>query len=321
MQARSIFLVAAASVLFPASARADDIARAQALFDEGKTLFDSESYAAACPKFDESRRLAPGLGVTLYLAACEEAIGKRATALSLYHEAEVTARARGDARVEVARQSAADIENKTARMRIHLPKGVTGTVTDNGRVVSSSDSRGYPVDPGTHRIAVTSNGKKEWADSIHVPETAEDAPPPLIDVMVPAQESSAPIAAQSSPAPFAEPADARSNGTTQRAIGIGVGAAGIVSLGLGTYFGVHAISVRNQSNDPGGGCNASDQCDAHGQSLRSSALDSATVSTVLFAVGGAAIAAGVVLYVTAPSSHADVAVGLGPGGATFAGRF
>ncbi|MGH7328424.1 MAG: tetratricopeptide repeat protein, partial [Polyangiaceae bacterium] len=94
-----------------------------------------------------------------------------------------------------------------------------------------------------------------------------------------------------------------------------------VGIGLGAYFGAHAMSLRSDSNEPGGGCNSNDECDVHGQSLRSNALESATISTVLFAVGGAAIVGGVVLFVAAPSSKSDMSVALGPTGATFRGSF
>ena len=66
---RVIALAALAScVAVPAVARAqskDDIARADALFNAAKALTDAGNYADACAKFAESKRLAPGLGVTL----------------------------------------------------------------------------------------------------------------------------------------------------------------------------------------------------------------------------------------------------------------
>ena len=50
----------------------DDVARAEALFNAGRALVEGGRYADACAKFAESKRLAPGLGVTLYLADCYE---------------------------------------------------------------------------------------------------------------------------------------------------------------------------------------------------------------------------------------------------------
>jgi hypothetical protein len=52
-----------------------------------------------------------------------------------------------------------------------------------------------------------------------------------------------------------------------------------------------------------------------------SAISSATASTVLFVVGGAAVVTGVVLYLVAPSSHNEVALALGPSNASLVGSF
>ena len=48
-----------------AQPRNEDLARADALFNAAKALLDGGQYADACAKFAESKRLAPGLGVTL----------------------------------------------------------------------------------------------------------------------------------------------------------------------------------------------------------------------------------------------------------------
>ena len=322
MTKNAMIAAALPMLLFSASAFADDanIARAQALFDQARVSFESENYSDACPKFEESKRIANGLGVTLYLAACDDALGKKATALLLYREAEGMARARGDAREQIAHQAVVDLDGKTARIRMHLSKASPqAIVTDNGHVVGV-DSRGFAADPGWHRLAVTDAGRK-WQESVRVPEAGDDAAPPVLDVFVPAPDREA-EPPKSDPLRSAALAPTRSapTGSTQKAIGVGLAAAGAVSIGLGTYFGVHAISLRNESNDPGGGCDASDQCDPHGQSLRSSALESATISTVLFAVGGAAVVGGVVLYVAAPT-RSDMTVAFGPTGATLRGSF
>lgn len=321
---RASLLAFAAIMAASGSASADDasLARAQSLFDEGKAQFDAENYAAACPKLEESKSLDAGLGVTLYSAACEDALGKHATALALYREAEAMAHARGDSREEVAHQYASELENKTARIRIHPPKGAERVmVSDNGTFVSIESSRGFAVDPGTHKIAVTSSSSQEWSETVNVPPSS-GANGPIIDVTVGAEHAAA-AGAKPSAAPVHPDADqppSRRSGM-QRGIGVGIGAAGLVAMGVGTYFGLHAISLKGDSNDPGGGCNAADQCNAHGMRLRSDAMSSATASTVLFALGGAAVVAGVVLFVAVPSSHADVAVAIGPTGASLGGRF
>ena len=72
-----------------------------------------------------------------------------------------------------------------------------------------------------------------------------------------------------------------------------------MGLGLGSYFGVTAISNKNSGNAHCSG----KLCDAQGLSLESSAHKDATVSTVAFAVGVAALAAGAYFVIAAPSSR------------------
>jgi hypothetical protein len=312
------FLIFAAS-LAPTIAHAQegDVQRAQALFDEGKTLFEAENFSAACPKLAESKELAPGIGVTLYLATCEETIGLRATALSYYREAETMAHARGDGREAIAHAYVTRLETQTPRIRIRLPNGSSKiAVTDNGHTVSTNSTRGFAVDPGPHKIRATGDHNEEWIETVHVPTSADGVDGGTFEVNVPQLDgTNVPTATQDAPSKS-------SNGVAQKGIAIGVGALGVVGIGLGTYLGLHAKSLQDESNGVGGGCNASDKCDAHGQDLRMSAIGSATASTVLFLVGCAAVVTGVVLYVVSPSSsHNDVGVALGPSNASLIGSF
>src|SRR5450432_1599182 len=61
---------------------------AQALFDDAKRLVQEGDAASACPKFEESERLEPGIGTKLNLADCYERVGRNASAWVLYLEVE-----------------------------------------------------------------------------------------------------------------------------------------------------------------------------------------------------------------------------------------
>src|SRR5258708_7761282 len=73
-----------------------DEARADTLFTAAKQLRDGGQVADACPMFAESKRLAPAVGVTLYLADCYERLGRTASAWGQFPDPRGLARARRD---------------------------------------------------------------------------------------------------------------------------------------------------------------------------------------------------------------------------------
>jgi serine/threonine-protein kinase len=250
-------------------------------------------------------------------------MGRRATALALYEDAESMAHAKKDARETVAHQLVAQLDTEASRVRIHVPRGEPGWAAMlDERPVAITNPRGFPVDPGTHTLRMIAPDASQWSALIRVDETPEGSEGLVIDVDVPEpRTASPPHNVKTTWGRVAAPDPDPSRGSTQRAVAVGVGAFGVVGLGVGAYFGIRAKSMQDASNAPGGGCNsASDVCNPYGQALRTSALDSATASTVLFAVSASAIATGIVLYVTAPSKG-DLTVAFDAMSASLRGRF
>src|SRR5258708_17552643 len=106
------FWLGASSVAFD-GVSPDDRATAQALFDQAKQLATSGKYADACPKFEESERLDPGIGTQFQLASCYEHVGRIASAWTLFLD--VASAARGmkqPEREKVARERAAALEGR-----------------------------------------------------------------------------------------------------------------------------------------------------------------------------------------------------------------
>jgi hypothetical protein len=108
-------------------------------------------------------------------------------------------------------------------------------------------------------------------------------------------------------------------GNSQRTIGVVVGVVGVIGLGVGTAF---IFSAKSSYNDSLTHCpTAKNVCDATGVSERDSALKSGNFATVAYSVGAVAVASGVVLWFTAPTSHSRVGLVPAPGGALIRGEF
>jgi serine/threonine-protein kinase len=80
-----------------------------------------------------------------------------------------------------------------------------------------------------------------------------------------------------------------------------VGGAGVIGLGVGSYFGLKAMSNATDARRicPEGLCN-----EQRGQALADDARSAARVSNVAFALGAAGVAAGAILYLTLPGRQA-----------------
>jgi hypothetical protein len=329
--------IVAVAVAAPAVALAqskDDVAQADALFNAAKALTDSGQYADACAKFAESKRLAPGLGVTMYLADCYEHIGRTASAWTEFRAAEGLARARNDKRADVARQHAQALEPKLDRLTIEIGPAVPRvglSILRDGLPVSAEElGLAVPVDPGDHAVIVSSPGRPQRTLNAHVGPESPNATVRLdsLDDAAPASTAPVPVTAPTSPTsgPSPEtPTDAGDPGRTRRLIGLAGMGVGVVGIGLGSVFGIMAKSSLDQSNN--GPCNASDHCNGTGLSERQDASSKATLSTVFFVAGGIIAAGGVVLYLTAPSASSGAAVTVAPapmaggGGALLSGTF
>jgi len=132
-----------------------------------------------------------------------------------------------------------------------------------------------PVDPGNHTVSAAAPGKVTWTSSIHV-----DAPSGSAEVRVP------PLA------------DASESGLGRRGAGLIVGAVGAAGLVAGGIFGAVALS---RAGDARAKCAGDASCKPTTAASSNGAYAFADLSTGFFLAGGAAIAAGAVLWLTAPS--------------------
>jgi hypothetical protein len=210
------------------------------------------------------------------------------------------------------------------------------------------DGTGIPVDPGQHkftfevagqrpveRLLVISEGQKDRREAIRLGAPAASTAPSPNAILAPTTPNGTGTSPASSAVAPTEPVAGGSPGGRQRIAGIVVGAAGVVGLGLGAVFGGLAASdwssAKAACNGKPVSCTTSSS--SPGFQDEGSATTKATISTVGFIAGGALVAGGVVVFLTAPkgsSSEApasargvDVVPSAGPGGTgmTIRGRF
>jgi serine/threonine-protein kinase len=283
---------------------ASDQATAEALFKQARELMTAGRYAEACPKLAESQRLDPSAGTLLNLATCYERNGQLASAWVTYKEAATAAqRANEPDRAKLARSKVGELEPKLATLTITLAAGADLpdlVVKRDGEAVGRPAwGAPIPVDPGTHVVEATAAGRKPWKSHTDVSGSGAKATieVPLLEPEAPPAAPQTGTSATTPPLPSSPPQPA-SPGSTQRLIAGIIGGVGIAGIGVGAAFGVIAKSHLNDAN---GHCQTP-ACDPTGLSAVHDARNAATISTIAFAAGGAVLAGGIVLYLTAPRS-------------------
>jgi serine/threonine-protein kinase len=321
--------VVAALVTGSGAASAGDEAAATVLFNDAKRLIAAGKFAEACPKFEESQRLDPGIGTQFNLADCYERIGRSAAAWALFQDVAAASRSAGQAqRARVADQRAAKLEPKLSKLTIVAPKGVTGLeVRRNGELLGGVLwGNAIPVDPGSYTIEASAPGRKKWSSVTTVAGNADQVTvtiPELDAAEAPPAAAPAAVAPAASPAPASSsPAETHDRGQTQRTIALITAGAGLVGVAVGSVFGIESFSKHSTYTQE---CVGS-QCTAAGVSDHDSAVSAGTVSTIAFVAGGALVAVGGVLWFTAPKGtpastalHVTPVVGSTTAGLSFGG--
>lgn len=273
------------------------MSKADALFNAGRSLLEAGEYVDACPKFAEAQALAPGLGVTLYLADCYERLGRTASAMLEFKRAEQIALTRGDKRGAVAHGRAVSLEGHVPQLTLVVTDAARAqgiTVKRDGELVSESQwDVPLPIDPGEHEIVVSAPAKAERRSTVTLAPLKG-----TVTLNVERLEDRTAASALSRPATADLLLPASQPTSTQKTVAFVVGGVGILGVGLGSVLGVLASSKLNQSN--AGPCDASNHCSPEGLNLRDDADHFANASSGVFVGAGVAIASGLVLYLTAP---------------------
>lgn len=293
-----------------AQAPSDASAAAEVLFTDAKALMAQGEFDDACPKFEASLKLDPALGTRVNLGDCYEAIGKVASAWSMFRAAADVARIKKDPREQLALARAAKLEPRLPRLSLAIegtpPPGMT--IVRSGTAVEPA-MLGSPiyVDPGRMIITATAPGFRAFEITIEVKEAQQQtvAIPALVPDAAPAPSEGGPGVQ-----PAARPASPIGPDPRRRRLGLAVAGGGLLVAGGGLVVGWMARSAWNDAFDSGNCDRASDRCNPAGQALTDKARSRGLASTVLVGGGIAAIGVGAVLFFTAPrkerASHAWV---------------
>src|SRR5215472_15771101 len=230
---QGLLLIGGATILSLAnarSARADDKAEAQLLFEEGKALVAAGKVAEACPKFEAAAQLSRTPGVRLNLADCWERLGRTASALKRFREAQDLAEAVGDTpAADAARDRQARLIPQLTNLIVSVPgeSAAPGLeITRDGEKLPPDQwGTPAPVDPGPHDITAKAPGRTGWS----VKQAAVGAGS-TVTVTVP------PLRVEDG----AEPRPSGGGLGTQRILALTSVGLGLVGVGVGSYFGVVA---------------------------------------------------------------------------------
>lgn len=299
---RIVVLTVAALALLPREARAadpdeDDVAKAEALFREGREAMKNGDYVAACPRFAESQRIAPALGTLLNLALCDEQLRRTASAALEFEQFLSSAPADDDRRPIVA-EHLSSLRARVPRLVLHPGPAGPGAwhVTVDGNEIHAEElGRESLLDPGRHAVDV-------WAADRPVRETTVTLDEGEVQVRDLESLASPPLP---TPAPRPRSRDVAVVAPSRLPAYL-VGGIGVLGLLAGVVTGFMVLdashTIRNHCHD--------DVCDAQGLQANDAGRTLLVVNTVAFAIGAAGIAGGTYLYFSAaprPPSHESTA--------------
>jgi hypothetical protein len=263
----TLLSILASSNLLHADSKAD-VAIAQALFEEGRTLMSERRYDEACDKFLESHRLDPASGTLVNLAVCHEKQGKTATAWAEYNDVVAASRREGNSeRQRIASERIHELEPKLCRLTV-VSIGDPSTrdiaiKVDGLALRSAAIGTAVPLDPGVHVVEISEPTRVLWLGRVTLPVEGASSTLTILNLQ---------------PTPVAAVADAS---TRDNRLAYVFGGTGAVSLGLGIFFGLRAKSEWDERNDH---C-ASGSCDARAVAAARNARDLALAADAGFGLG------------------------------------
>jgi len=302
---------------------AADTAAARILGGDGVLLADAGNCVQAIDKLSRAESLHHAPTTAARLGECEIAVGKLVAGTERLQRVvrEPLASGASPASLAAVVRARSVLEQAlpripTIRVSVVAPAGTAFAVTLDGEAVPEAIlGSDRPADPRTHTIQVTANGfltaSKEFS--------LNDGESKRVSLDLEPDPTARPILPSRVPAHLHARSSSRSSAPSRTAAFV---ALGISALGLGAGVG-GGIAVASQSSDLSRACGPNRICPPDKQSEIASAKSWATVSTVGFAVGGAALGAAAVLFFSGgQESHAaTMSAEIGPSYVGLTGSF
>jgi hypothetical protein len=246
--------------------------KADRLFAEGRKALTAEDPKKACELFEEAIKLdVTATGTMLNLGLCYEKLQKYASSLYWFRKAQAAAFENKLTDYENAAKEHTQLNApKVSVLTITIVGAADADVRLDGKKVEPTDYGRVEVDAGSHEIVSRASGKKKVIQTISINEAESKA-----------------VSIEFKEAAVAEYID---RGSGRRKGAVILGAAGVATLiGVGIYGFVERGKYCEDKD-----CTMGE--DAAKDRLR-------YIGTGLFVVGLGAVAAGTILYLTAPGKE------------------
>ncbi|MBN2494343.1 MAG: PEGA domain-containing protein [Deltaproteobacteria bacterium] len=331
------FLFSASSPLVARQRNADSVQR---MIDEGKRLFREKRYEQALSLFQVAleRSKEPRPAVVYVIGRCQEELGRLEEAVASYEsflsmKAPRGAKAKARTAIEKLKKELAASARGVIELRVK-PEGARISV--DGRFVGRSPCAPIPVEPGVHEVAVEADGHVRAVERVEVSRGGrremvvalgrELSPEPERPPEIRPTSGAEPPAAVEPPTPQVESASAAADLGLWTWVSLGTGGALVVAASIA--YGLGEADHRKILDAEGyGSGGVVDMTQQEAEALEQSGDRKKLAGYVLWGVGGAALAAAVVLFVLdagdEPADRVRFGASPAPGGGALVigGRF
>ena len=179
---------------------------------------------------------------------------------------------------------------------------------DGAPFTAKLDGSAVPMDPGEHAFLFEAPGFEAVNKTLVLKETEKDRRERIVLRKIPKAAQDSPTTG-ATPLPDEPPVAEPSHGFgTQRVLALVVGGVGLAGIAVGSVFGLKASSEWSAQQSA---CGSPTSCPDHDSAVahHSNMTTDATISTWTFIGGGALVASGALLFLTAPSAYKPPSAG------------